>query len=403
MQEPTNIGEKITDPLTKQLPKTTESISETLQNQTTSLKNSLTKPLNEAISLNDLKNANDKFKEVIEKIPETTQSISDELQKQATSLKSSFENMIPDLNTPNVELSKNLESLLKKVDELRAQNSDKKTHTTLGEVKVINEFEADNAALVIIKDMILSELYMNYLKYFKSILIVIRDSLLPNYNAIQQAKKENKEIIDQLEGVLNDPEIQEKWNIVLKTLAVQLSRFIFIIVMFADILMQKLGDVGNRFIVEFVNQNSDSIIRILINSLKSIPIAGGVIASADSLLRTLDSILNLGLITSYSFIDSVRIPADGILRGKYFDELQKTRENTANTIDNIVTTINNKRENKNASIPSPVPPQPAALSEPKQEGQGKKRKKRKRPKQSKKKTRKQSKQKKTKKKQKKQN
>lgn len=312
----------------------------------------LTKKINEIIPLNDLKSANEQFKETIKQIATTPKSISETLQKQATYLKASMEKIIPDLNATNAELSKSLENLLQKVDDLQQQNPNANTDTTLGEVKVINEFEADNAALVVItKDMILTQLYMNYLKYFKSILVLIRDNILPNYNDIQQVKKENKEIIDQLEEVFNDPEIQEKWNIVLKTVAVQLSRFIFIVVMFSDILMQKLGDVGNRFIVQFVNQNSDAMIRIIGNLLKEVP---GV-ASVDSVVRTLDSILNLGLITSYSLVDSIRIPVDGILRGKFFDELQKTKEHTTNTVDNLVKLINDKRENKKPSIPSSVP------------------------------------------------
>ena len=277
-QEPTNIVGKIADPLTKKI--------------------------NEAIPLNDLKNANEQFKEVIDQIPKTTEIISEKLQKQATSLKTSMQKMIPDLNATNAELSKNLEYLLKKVDELQTKNPNTNTSDTLGEIKVINEFEAENAALVVItKDMILTQLYMNYLKYFRSILLLIRDTLLPSYNDIQEAKKENKEIMGQLEGVLNDPEIQEKWNIILKTLAIQLSRFIFIVVMFSDILIQKLGDVGNRFIVEFVNQNTDAILRIITNLLKEVP---GV-ASVESVVRTIDSVLNLSLITSYSIVDSMRV------------------------------------------------------------------------------------------------
>ena len=237
----------------------------------TKITDPITKKINEVIPVDDLKKANKKWNEVIDQIPKTKEMISEKIQKQATSLKTSMEKMIPDLNATNAELSKNLESLLKKVDDLKSQNPNTNTNETLGEIKVVKEFEADKAALVVItKDMILTQLYMNYLKYFRSILILIRDTLLPNFNDIQEAKKENKEIMNELEGVLNDPEIQEKWNIILKTLAIQLSRFIFIVVMFSDILMQKLGDVGNRFIVEFVNQNIDAILRIITNLLKEV-------------------------------------------------------------------------------------------------------------------------------------
>lgn len=310
----------------------------------TKITDPITKKINEVIPVDDLKKANDKWNEVIDQIPKTKEMISEKIQKQATSLKTSMEKMIPDLNATNAELSKNLESLLKKVDDLKSQNPNTNTNETLGEIKVVKEFEADKAALVVItKDMILTQLYMNYLKYFRSILILIRDTLLPNFNDIQEAKKENKEIMNELEGVLNDPEIQEKWNIILKTLAIQLSRFIFIVVMFSDILMQKLGDVGNRFIVEFVNQNIDAILRMATNTIESVPVVGGVVASVDSFARTLDSVLNLGLITSYSFVDSVRIPADAILRGKFFKELKETKDKTLGSVDDLIKKVNDTR------------------------------------------------------------
>ena len=353
--------------------------------------------------LDDLKKANEQFQEKIEDIKNTSaESIPKELLEQANTFKETFKEMIPNFNEANETLTKNLKDLLDKVDNLQSKNLDANKEPKLGDIKAKNEWEADNAALVVItKDMILTQLYMNYLKYFKSILVLIRDNVLPNYNDIQQAKKDNKEIIEQLEAVLNDPEIQEKWNTVLKTIAIQSSRFIFIVTMFSDILLQKLGDVGNRFIVEFVNQNSDAILRIVTNILKGIPFVGSGVASADGLFNTISSILNLGLIGSYSLVDGVRIPADAILRGKAFEELANTKEQTQKGVNDLIENVNNTRnkvkeqqeERKEEQEEQPIPPipdqgsaAPAEVPPPSktQQGNAKKKKQSKKPKRSKK-------------------
>lgn len=355
--------------------------------------------------LDDLKKANEQFQEKIEDIKNTSaESIPKELLEQANTFKETFKEMIPNFNEANETLTKNLKDLLDKVDNLQTKNLDANKEPKLGDIKAKNEWEADNAALVVItKDMILTQLYMNYLKYFKSILVLIRDNVLPNYNDIQQAKKDNKEIIEQLEAVLNHPEIQEKWNTVLKTIAIQCSRFIFIVTMFSDILLQKLGDVGNRFIVEFVNQNSDAILRIVTNILKEIP---GV-ASAESAVKTIDAILNLGLIGSYSLVDGVRIPADAILRGKAFEELANTKEQTQKGVNDLIEKVNDTRNNikeqqeerkeeqqeerKEQQEEKPIPPNPdqgsaasAEILQQTQQGNAKKKKHSKKPKQFKK-------------------
>lgn len=329
-----------------------------------------------------LPEANKAIEQAKKTVENGTLQVSDDLKEQANKLKQSFSEMVPKFNKTNEELENNLKSLFKQVQEMKANNPESSTKPKLGDIEIVNEWKSENAALVVLtKEMILTQLYMNYLKYFRNILLLIRDNVLPNYNDIKQAKNANEEILKQLEGVLNDEKVQEKWNTILKTIALQSSRFIFIVTMFSDILIQKLGDVGNRFIVEFVNTNSDMIMKTITNALKGIPIVGSGVATADSLFNTVNSILNLGLVTSYSVLDGAAIGTDAVLMKTKMDNIvNEVQEKTQKEIFDLREQVNNvkeqqKQEKQEEEEEQPVPPSPDQGSPaPAQQGNAKKKK-----------------------------
>lgn len=293
-----------------------------------------------------LPEANKAIDQAKKTVEDGTLQVSDDLKEQANKLKKSFSEMVPKFNKTNEELENNLKSLFKQVQEMKANNPESNKKPKLGDIEIVNEWKSENAALAVLtKEMILTQLYMNYLKYFRNILLLIRDNVLPNYNDIKQAKNANEEILKQLEGVLNDEKVQEKWNTILKTIALQSSRFIFIVTMFSDILLQKLGDVGNRFIVEFVNTNSDMIMKIIANTLKGIPIVGSGVTTTDSLFSTINSILNLGLVTSYSVLDGAAIGTDAVLMKTKMDNIvNEVQEKTQKEIFDLRERVNKVKE-----------------------------------------------------------
>ena len=326
-----------------------------------------------------LPEANKAIDQAKKTVEDGTLQVSDDLKEQANKLKKSFSEMVPKFNKTNEELENNLKSLFKQVQEMKANNLESNKKPKLGDIEIVNEWKSENAALAVLtKEMILTQLYMNYLKYFRNILLLIRDNVLPNYNDIKQAKNANEEILKQLEGVLNDEKVQEKWNTILKTIALQSSRFIFIVTMFSDILLQKLGDVGNRFIVEFVNTNSDMIMKIIANTLKGIPIVGSGVTTTDSLFSTINSILNLGLVTSYSVLDGAAIGTDAVLMKTKMDNIvNEVQEKTQKEIFDLREQVNKVKEQQQEEEQEeqPVPPIPdQGSAAPAQQGNAKKKK-----------------------------